>query len=664
MKDAIVSGSNPFFASLKEHSGLSVSNQADREAPVDDSNFNGIRPRLEGSDTNDVHFLPRDLPGDNLAAVNRKRRATSESAGGKLLENDCITNIKSVKKHKKDDNNECTSLKGLVGPTEVFPCEEEVSHCDDEPNNKSGEEKEQDHSIEEAKRDKGDFYALRRTNRDMDKFEGNKPENVRSVHEVEKHSYLSSNSNGNNNDSTDVARENNASCFSQCPYSQDPLATINRRDQDLLPNSSKRYSEEQICMTGGKPHVEVTRQNEPPGDGNNNCISSKDHVIHDEVFLPHEEDHNCDNLVADDEFNGEKRQNRKDANAEVDRGNVFGLFTYDKDMDKLEQNFPGNVTAVGGAEQDAEVSSDGDGYHDERTNIDRKKRTFLSSQCTQSQDSLATTDWRDLNLCMKCNKGGKLLVCSSNSCPLMIHESCLGSDPSFDPKGVFYCPFCAYSRAISEYMEVKKKASLARKDLGIFFCLGSQRESSKQSQRSCREQQNHLEHGLAKNNKQNKSDVVKVVSYCQHIKKLEHKEAGPSELRSGHSPPFGGKAVDSTDRIADKLNKVKKTGKGMRQVSKSPSVPIQHHIAAQAIHKSQGENGSCQGLETVGRSEKHADTRSKKAVLCSPETDLPGQQKCSQKPQSAGTEEISEEETEDSGVSKYFVRVRKQEIKR
>ncbi|KAL8232692.1 hypothetical protein R6Q57_002470 [Mikania cordata] len=118
------------------------------------------------------------------------------------------------------------------------------------------------------------------------------------------------------------------------------------------------------------------------------------------------------------------------------------------------------------------TSEDGDGGGDERTDIAAKKEAFLSSQRTLSQDFMATIDYPEIYLCMKCSKGGQLLVCSSDACPFRVHESCLGSAATFDENETFFCPFCSYSHAISKYLEVKKKASLARQDLQVFLSSG------------------------------------------------------------------------------------------------------------------------------------------------------------------------------------------------
>nr|XP_016441006.1 PREDICTED: uncharacterized protein LOC107766691 isoform X2 [Nicotiana tabacum] len=162
-----------------------------------------------------------------------------------------------------------------------------------------------------------------------------------------------------------------------------------------------------------------------------------------------------------------------------------------------------------------EVSSDSDGYHNEKTGLSAKRDDFVNySQCTQGQDSLATQNGRELNLCVKCNEGGQLLVCSSGSCPLVVHQSCLGSVPSFDNEGNFYCPFCAYSQAISEYLEGQKMASLARKDLASFVGVGARRRSKKSSRSS---------HGIKKNQSREDEELC----HDNNIKGSLNKVTGP-----------------------------------------------------------------------------------------------------------------------------------------
>ncbi|KAG5624684.1 hypothetical protein H5410_009902 [Solanum commersonii] len=134
--------------------------------------------------------------------------------------------------------------------------------------------------------------------------------------------------------------------------------------------------------------------------------------------------------------------------------------------------------------RESEFSGDTDKYHNESTDLASQKNDFLNLQYAQGEDSLATVDCTELNLCVKCFEGGNLLVCSSETCSLVVHESCLGSVFNFYYKGSFYCPFCTYSRAISENLEGKKKASLAKNVLTAFIGLGAGQQSKKSLPRS------------------------------------------------------------------------------------------------------------------------------------------------------------------------------------
>ncbi|KAL5744041.1 hypothetical protein ACOSP7_026898 [Xanthoceras sorbifolium] len=140
-----------------------------------------------------------------------------------------------------------------------------------------------------------------------------------------------------------------------------------------------------------------------------------------------------------------------------------------------------------------EVSSDNDEYHNERIDVGMKKNHFLGSQCSLGNDTLATDGCTEQKLCVKCNKDGQLLFCNTSSCPLAVHENCLGSPANFDENGDFYCPFCAYSHAISEYLEAKKKASLARKELAAFIHMGFEHRPGEAKKRLRRTEYIHLE---------------------------------------------------------------------------------------------------------------------------------------------------------------------------
>ncbi|WJX15482.1 hypothetical protein P8452_05621 [Trifolium repens] len=121
---------------------------------------------------------------------------------------------------------------------------------------------------------------------------------------------------------------------------------------------------------------------------------------------------------------------------------------------------------------EAELSSDSDMYHDEEIALAAKKDEFMRTQHAFRQDLPAMTESTEQNLCIKCNEVGQLLVCKTSTCSLMMHKICLGDSAQLDANGNFLCPFCEYSHTISEYLEAKKSASLAKKQLAIFRSKG------------------------------------------------------------------------------------------------------------------------------------------------------------------------------------------------
>ncbi|KAL0335573.1 UNVERIFIED_CONTAM: hypothetical protein Sradi_4769200 [Sesamum radiatum] len=104
-----------------------------------------------------------------------------------------------------DDNKSASS--GLVGTDEVLPREKQIAHSDTELNNKSEGEQEQANDKKEATGDKEGICDSERTNEDMDKVQ-NTQRNILDVGEVED---ISSDSDGKNDDRTDIATNNNAS---------------------------------------------------------------------------------------------------------------------------------------------------------------------------------------------------------------------------------------------------------------------------------------------------------------------------------------------------------------------------------------------------------------------------------------------------------------------
>lgn len=211
-----------------------------------------------------------------------------------------------------------------------------------------------------------------------------------------------------------------------------------------------------------------------------------------------------------------------------------------------------------------EILSDSTEYHDDEDGISREKKNFLNSQCTLNHDSLSIAGWTEQNLCMKCNKDGQLLVCSSSGCPLVVHEKCLGCPVGFDDMGNFYCPFCAYSRAVSQYLDSKKKASLAKKDLASFINAGMKHEPGKLKKR----------HRKKQNKKLNESVNLVKVHENAHVKEKRHTRVNHGDVvkekekssapcvtdnlpRGEEATPINGTLNDSTREKQDTEERVK-----------------------------------------------------------------------------------------------------------
>ncbi|KAL2483459.1 DNA helicase [Forsythia ovata] len=77
--------------------------------------------------------------------------------------------------------------------------------------------------------------------------------------------------------------------------------------------------------------------------------------------------------------------------------------------------------------------------------------------------------WSERESCIKCDKGGKLLVCSENGCPISVHEICMGCPARFDERGLFYCPYCLYRKAVAESCQARENAMSKKKALSIFI---------------------------------------------------------------------------------------------------------------------------------------------------------------------------------------------------
>ncbi|KAI3801363.1 hypothetical protein L1987_29467 [Smallanthus sonchifolius] len=182
-----------------------------------------------------------------------------------------------------------------------------------------------------------------------------------------------------------------------------------------------------------------------------------------------------ENVLQDDNMPQDTYTEVHNKRVSVDSNGNLEFIVKSKDSNNIVQ--PNNERA----------DDDGD---DERTIIAARKEAFLNSQCTISRDSLTLSEWSEMDLCMKCNESGELLVCSSDSCPLRFHETCMGSASSLEENGKFFCPFCAYSHAISKYQEAKRNASLTRKNLQAFSSFTVKYRPNKSSKKSSNLEEN------------------------------------------------------------------------------------------------------------------------------------------------------------------------------
>ncbi|XP_057544000.1 uncharacterized protein LOC130823384 isoform X2 [Amaranthus tricolor] len=151
---------------------------------------------------------------------------------------------------------------------------------------------------------------------------------------------------------------------------------------------------------------------------------------------------------------------------DTEDGHHHEVINYEVNKKTFEKDDEQTKTYVENHDQQSISPNIGDCCHEE-IDLEMKSPNFLSSLSAFTRDFLAMTEAQP-NICMKCNKDGQLLSCSG-SCSLMFHESCLGCSASFDDQGKFYCPFCAYSHAISEYVRAKEKVFSTRKELSRFI---------------------------------------------------------------------------------------------------------------------------------------------------------------------------------------------------
>ncbi|KAK2654426.1 hypothetical protein Ddye_014282 [Dipteronia dyeriana] len=254
-------------------------------------------------------------------------------------------------------------------------------------------------------------------------------------------------------------------------------------EQISVPPHGKELVERVVGVTEGEgcdfanqSRDEVMAESQYPEDGHDECVDSERPGQNGDVnngVLQHSQmvvGHVADKLPQDtsaDEPVDKVIVLEDDTNVTELRKSTVAPSTETQRKDSVNES-EGEMEHL----REEEVSSDNDEYHNERIDVDMKKSHFLSSESSLGNHTLAMADWTEQNLCVKCNKNGQLLICNTSSCLLVVHKYCLGFTVEFDENGNFCCPFCAYSLATSEYLEAKKKASLAKKELAAFIHMG------------------------------------------------------------------------------------------------------------------------------------------------------------------------------------------------
>ncbi|KAA8517044.1 hypothetical protein F0562_017138 [Nyssa sinensis] len=610
LKDAILEGIHPILAPLKERSGLSIKNQSGDRILVDGGNLNAVSRRLEGSNT-DGHIMAAQVNLVSSSPANENDLLQEDSPSGNLLpfkrdRSDLTTENLTSQFHEEQlcmDNGHDPHLHATEKLKQDVTCTSQAMGQDAVP---CGNE------LLEALSGRFGQHTGR---------EGSDLAKVSQVGGLEESRF----SKGGQDEHI---------ALKSLGQSNDTGADDFQHDHPQISHKKKKTIQD-ISGDGLHQNISVDEAKD-----DNECFAE----MRSNSATPNV---TCQNISFDEaRANFEPNSQQNAPNGAPKDGSRWKSFS-DKAKDDMEHN------------HEPEMCSDSAGYNDEKIRVAMKKCSFLNSQCTFSQDSLATTDWTELNLCMKCKKSGQLLVCGTSACPLVVHESCLGSAASFDERGNFYCPFCAYSRAISEYLKVKKKASLERKKIAAFIGLGNEHGPKKLS-KGLRSEQNQLRQDgdVDGNNEADyRGDYVNKVNDPQCRTNIEDK-AEPSASSFNNNLPRGEQGATAIDGTHCVLTADSGEGERIGQDCQSARLLEGQDIEVQADLKHGGNNSSCRDTEIIHPSEKQADVAVQQDVLQQPNepiTDSPRKAACL--PNIDG-EESSEEDNDNSVASNYFIRFR------
>ncbi|PSS21157.1 Myb-like protein [Actinidia chinensis var. chinensis] len=603
LKDAILEENHPLLSSFKERSGLSTSDQTGNRVPADDGDLNAVAGRLDGSCTCDQTMAAggniNSSSPENLDGSLQGDLPNRDLLPSKRNRSDLDTESLAARSHEDRNSMDRGCVPHLYNTKKLKHKAAFTSQAVGQVIN--GNKMSEDLCGRNGQQEGSDLAKFS----EMGSLEDRRStENSHGQH-------IASERPGLRNDAVDAELQNNrpkSSCNTNT-VSQDTFE--DGTQQDLPVNEAK---------DDGNNFSEMGTSDVTPPDGANQ------------------------NICGDEARDKCGKSKLNTSNGALLDGSYPNNFP-DETKDEMEQN------------HGQEMSSDSDGYHDEKIDVTLKKRTFLSSQCTVSEDSLATADCTELNLCMKCNKSGQLLVCSASSCPLVVHQSCLGSEPNFDDSGNFYCPFCAYSLAILTYLEVKKKVSTARKDLSTFIGLENGHQGNKFSKKILMPEQNQFEYNVNSNNR-TKYNGNHVKGASQYRENMEDKQQVEPSLSCGNDNlPCQEEGVTVNDGTLRDLMEGNEEGEKMGPECQSASASEGHLIEAQAGCDLGDDNSFSRDTESVHATKRRAENLLQQKVLQPLITDSTQQGDC---PPNIDAEESSEEEN-DKLTSNYSIRHRRQE---
>ncbi|KAI3426571.1 PHD-type domain-containing protein [Psidium guajava] len=340
------------------------------------------------------------------------------------------------------------------------------------------------------------------------------------------------------------------------------------------------------------------------------------------------------------------------------------------------QTFTSNVEDYVVHTDGEETSSDSDEYRKEEKDVMMKKHEFLYSQSQRPspRSAFAAVDWSEQNVCVKCNEGGQLLACNTSSCPLMAHENCVGLSAMFDDNGMFYCPFCAYSMAISDYHAAKKEASSTRENLSAFIRAGFEHQQENLDHM----EQSMLGNGTSETDRVNGHNEMDVNGHQFQWNEGDGEQDDPSQRFNGSDADLPSREEeemvrggDSTDAVEFSEGKWKRENNS-KMVERTPAIEkrmeekmVQAQPSGQVLEREQDQelennlfiNGAVAYKNTfIVPVNQRDEVGNGQDVLHKDATDTPDGVACA----NITAEETSEDEDNETSISKYRISFRGQ----